>query len=92
MRGGNMTRMGINSNLATAALNTNLMSIAKQLQDVRSGMGVANDAVRALLNEQLTANELAREQLAAARETNQHLTFLINGLIQAGTITPPASQ
>lgn len=46
-------------------------------------MGIANDAIRALLTEQSRANELAREQLAATRETNQHLAFLINGLIRA---------
>lgn len=84
--------MGVNNNLALAALNANVTLLTRQLQDVRSGMGVANDAIQALIAEQATANELAREQLAATQETNTHLSFLINGLIQAGVIAPPATQ
>jgi hypothetical protein len=84
--------MGINQNLATAALNTALMGIQGRLADVQQGMGAGNTTLRDQLSEQQRANELAEQQLAATRETNQHLTYLISGLMRTGHLPPPPGQ
>lgn len=65
------------------------INITKGLADLRKGMGVGNDTLRALLDEQRRANQLAEQQLAAVEQTNEHLTFLIRGLLANGTITRP---
>ena len=72
--------MGVNQNLAIAAVNV-------ALTDIRKGMGVGNTTLAELLGEQRRANELAEKQLAAAQATNEHLTYLIRGLLAAGVIT-----
>ncbi len=73
--------VGINENLFQTAVNVSL-------GDIRKGMRVGNNTLRTLLTEQLRGNELAEQQLTATRETNEHLTFLIRGLIASGTIPP----
>jgi hypothetical protein len=65
------------------------ININMGLADLRKGMGIGNDTLRAFLVEQRRANELAEQQLAATQQTNEHLTFLIRGLLATGTINRP---
>jgi len=81
--------MGLNENLANAGLQGRLGDLQRRLTDVQKGMGVGNDTLRALLEEQRRANDLAEQQLAATQQTNEHLTFLIRGLLAQGTIARP---
>ena len=77
--------MGFQSASASAGDAASLL----RLKDVQRGVGVGNDTLRAILAEQQRANDLATQMLEATRETNVHLTFLITGLLQAGTIRSP---
>lgn len=72
--------MGINANLANAG-------VQGRLADMQRGMGQGNTTLLALLAEQRRANDLAEQQLAATQQTNEHLTFLIRGLLATGKIT-----
>ena len=78
--------MGLTDNLANAGLQGRLGDVQRRLADVQNGMGQGNATLLALLEEQRRANDLAEQQGAATLQTNEHLTFLIRGLIAAGII------
>jgi hypothetical protein len=78
--------MGLTDNLANAGLQGRLGDLQRRLTDVQTGMGIGNGNLRALLEEQRRANDLAEQQLAATQQTNEHLTFLIRGFLAAGSI------
>ena len=78
--------MGLNENLANAGLQGRLGDLQRRLADVQTGIGVGNDTLRALVDEQRRANNLAEQQLTATQQANEHLTFLIRGLLATGKI------